>query len=378
MPEIRELCDRIEAKIAQIREKASARKWAGYSRHGFVANLEAIIPEMQELHSLFQISRNEIEKRLEPTRPELGEHLKELNMLITVLKRNREMEEARIGKMREQGINALAESVTVPDLYSDLEQKVLSTLLKSMYMAERMRVFDRRRQNPAQSKGAQRTIFELLEKKEREIDDLRQKYEETRNKTFLGLLEKENSIQVENELNQLGRSLEGRTAITKKMFESTKEAFESLQRQMQEIEERVSSIDDTESQITGKTFELITMLKKERDYAKKILIEIEHDTIQLRNNYSKELLALQEEKASLRASLEEKYGKEAQELKRELWHRNENLKHLHESLSAREKKLSELEEENHRLRLVNKTLAKHEKVKKAFKGNRRKNGGDRP
>ncbi len=367
MPELSVTCGKIEKQISDIREKATARQWANLSRPAFVNMLAGVIPGLEELHSLFQMGRTEIDRSGQAQKPDIAEHCREINQLITVLKRNAQMETERLDSEKAQGINAMAESVTTPALYSDLEQKVLSMLLRSTYAIERIAVFGRKRDPTGNTRGAQRNILELLEKKETELEDLRVKYEETRKQSFLGLAEKDSSVEIENSLNEVSRKLEAKTALLRKQFDGTKDSILQSEAKLAELEERMLGVEELESQVLGKTFELMTMLKKERDYAKRMLIEIEHETIQLRNTYSKELLGLQEEKLTLRNSLEDRFSREISELRRELAARNQTITHLQEMVSSREKKMAKLEAEEDRLRLINKALHKHATVRAKFK-----------
>ncbi len=367
MPELSVTCGKIEKQISDIREKATARQWANLSRPAFVNMLAGVIPGLEELHSLFQMGRTEIDRSGQAQKPDIAEHCREINQLITVLKRNAQMETERLDSEKAQGINAMAESVTTPALYSDLEQKVLSMLLRSTYAIERIAVFGRKRDPTGNTRGAQRNILELLEKKETELEDLRVKYEETRKQSFLGLAEKDSSVEIENSLNEVSRKLEAKTALLRKQFDGTKDSILQSEAKLAELEERMLGVEELESQVLGKTFELMTMLKKERDYAKRMLIEIEHETIQLRNTYSKELLGLQEEKLTLRNSLEDRFSREISELRRELAARNRTITHLQEMVSSREKKMAKLEAEEDRLRLINKALHKHATVRAKFK-----------
>ena len=175
MPELGQICDKIERQISAIREKAGERAWANFSRPAFVNNVSGIISQLDELYSLFQIARTEADKNPQASRQDIAAHISDMGQLITVLKRNRQMEEERLDKLRTEGINSIAETVTVPALYSDLEQKVLSMLLKSTYAAERLRVSLRKREPGMQARGAQKNILDLLEKKENELEDLRKK-----------------------------------------------------------------------------------------------------------------------------------------------------------------------------------------------------------
>ena len=62
MPEIRDICSKIEELIADTREKASSRQWRHFSRRAFVYNLANIIPDLEELLSLIAEIEKEIEK----------------------------------------------------------------------------------------------------------------------------------------------------------------------------------------------------------------------------------------------------------------------------------------------------------------------------
>lgn len=363
MHELAHICELIEQSVLAAREKATARHWGEYSRQSFILNLNGIIPLLEQLLQLFRDAKTGLEMRPEAGKPELKGLIGELSQLIGVLKRNREMEEARTGKIKEQGIHVLAQTITVPELYADLEQKTLAALLKGSYMAERLRVFDRKRDSTLSTKAGQANIIMLLEQKEKELSDLREKYEENRKNSFLGLAEKESATDIENELNAASRQLESRTAITRRMFEEATESMARLERQLQGVGEHVRSVEDIEAQLTAKTFELVTVLKKERDYTKKVLMEIEHDTVQLRNTYSKELISMQEEKIGARNELEQKHEREISAARRDIHEKNQMLSHLRDTVAAREKKIQHLEGEMEKLQLINKSYHKHHAIK---------------
>ena len=366
MGEIRELCDKIDDEIADLRQKAGGKSWGDFSRRAFIYNLVNIIPGLEELDELFGDIKKKSGETGEGDRIGVNDHLKEIGSFTAVLKRNKAMEESRMEKMKLQGTEHFADTITVPELYSDLEQKTLGILLKSNYMIERIRIQDRKKSPEMNTRAAQRNVLDILEKKETELAELREKYNETRKNSFLGLVERDSSIEIEQELNELSRNLGAKTALMKKNFETAKGVSEQYQQQLNELEDRIGNVEELEAQLTGKTFELITMLKKERDYVKKVLIEIEQDTIQLRNTYSKELLGLQEEKMSLKNSLDDKYEKQIRELKKDLKDKGELVKHFQDTVSDKEARLIDLEEKNDKLRLINKTLEKHGKVKEHF------------
>lgn len=366
MPELRELCDKIEKKANEARVATTKRHWAELSRAGFIYNITTILPLLEELYSLFQIARTQAEKQEQKDLPELSAHTTELAKLITLLKRNCTMEESRLEKMKKQGIESIADDISSPDLYSDLEQKTLGNLLKSAYIVDKIRIIERKKEPLLNTKAVQKNILELLEKRENEIEELRGKYDQIRKNSFFGMLQKESSIELEHDLNALARKIEAKTLGMKKTFTGAKTTFEIFQRQMAELESEINEVEEIQGQETGKTFELITMLKKERDYAKKVLMEIEQETLQLRSAYSKELLSLQEEKMHYKNTIEQKYTSEISNLKKELKDRAELIKSLQDSVVEKEKRVGELFAENERLLLVGKTVQRHHKVKEHF------------
>ena len=92
-----------------------------------------------------------------------------------------------------------------------------------------------------------------------------------------------------------------------------------------------------------KTSELIAMLKKERDYAKKIVLDIEHETLQLRSTYSKELLNLEEEKARAKNDAYDKFREKSVRQDAELNEKKELIGHMREAVEAKEEKIRLLE-----------------------------------
>ena len=234
MSEIRELCDKIDEEVADLRQKAGAKAWGDFSRRAFIYNLVNIIPGLEELDELFGNVQKETSKTGSGDSIGVNDHLKEIGSFTAILKRNKAMEESRIEKMKLQGTEHFADTITVPELYSDLEQKTLGILLKSNYMIERIRIQDRKKTPAMNTRAGQRNVLDILEKKETELAELREKYNETRKNSFLGLVERDSSIEIEQELNELSRNLGAKTALMKKNFETVKDVSDQYQQQLNE------------------------------------------------------------------------------------------------------------------------------------------------
>ncbi len=355
----------LESKINEVRLEVIKRHWSELSRPGFIYLLSNLVPLLEDVFALFQSTLLELEKSNENI-PELKVHLDELSKTIVLLKRNKEMEEKRQEKVKEKPLE-FANDLPSHDLYSDLEQKTLAILLKSVYIIDRLRIVLRKRESTQKLGGVQRNVLSILEEREKELEELRQKYEEIRKNAFFGVVHKDNSVDIENSLNELLRKSEAEVALARKSFESAKTGFESLERGMAELEARLTQTEELQNQTVSKAFELIAILKKERDYAKRLLMDVEHETLQLRSVYSKELLGLQEEKLNYRNSIEQKFVDEIKSLKRELKERNDLIKQLQEAAISRENKIIELEKEMDTLKAKHKTFSRHLKIKENLK-----------
>lgn len=336
MAEIILLCEKVLSAVDRLNTEISAKAWGTYDRTPFMHNLKKAIAGLEEISSVLELMKAEFAREGIPQSADVEAHIHEINAVIMLLKRNREMEESKDEGAGEGG-NA--------ELYSSLEQKVLSALLKTRYLAERAGIATRKQDGmPMQGRSAHRNVLELLEKKEDELQDLKGKYEELRRKSYFGTLEENTSSDIENELNALGRSLEAAGSMLGTEIDGQRKQLEELIRGYDTLEHRMRAIEEMNSQHMAKTFELITLLKKERDYAKKIVLDIEHETLQLRNAYSRELLALEDAKVRAREEATEKAGGRVAAMQRELADRNNLLKRFEEMLEDREGKIRALSE----------------------------------
>ncbi|MFH1224203.1 MAG: hypothetical protein V1676_00180 [Candidatus Diapherotrites archaeon] len=334
MAEIILLCEKALNAADRLNAEIGAKAWGTYERVPFTHNLKKAISGLEEISSALELMKAEFAREGIPQSADVEAHLHEINSAIMLLKRNREMEDSK-GETADAEGNA--------ELYSSLEQKVLSALLKTRYLAERAGIATRKREgSPMRGRSAHRNVLELLEKKEDELQDIRGKYEELRRKSYFGTLEENTSADIEKELNSLGRGLEAAGSMLGTEIEGQRKQLEDLIRGYDILEHRMRAIDEMNGQHMAKTFELITLLKKERDYAKKIVLDIEHETLQLRNAYSRELLALEDAKVRAREEAAEKAGGRVAAMQRELADRNNLLKRFEEMLEDREEKIRAL------------------------------------
>jgi len=350
MPAVEMLIGKLEEEIQLLHERVDAKPWGSYSRTSFIYNLTHAIHSLEEIAALIEQVMIEFRKDGLSGYPDAKQHTKEINELIVVLKRNQRMEEETVERHR-SSIADLEQRVGAAEQYASLEQKVLGVLLKSRYIAERMNVFVRKTQSsPALIHGKSRNILELLEQKENELQSLRGKYEQIRNRSIVGSLEQDSAADIEKELNEISTKIAAEDSLVGEGISNFRKQLELLNSRQAELNEKARNIREMQARQSEKTSELIAILKKERDYAKKIVLDIEHETLQLRSTYSKELLNLEEEKVRAKNEAFEKFRERISRQENELNEKKELLGHLREAIEARDRKISSLEEKIHKTR----------------------------
>jgi len=360
----------IGGRIDELQQSISRQPWRNASRPVFVNSLEKSLDDLQQLYKVFYETFEEIKGNPKEGRPDLLPFLREMEKTIDVLEKNYKFEKQK--KARAITVNVLEKEET-PALYADLEQKILGMLLKARYSLERMSIFLRKEGlSPLTEKSTAKQVMQILERKEDELQSLREKYEDARKKTYLGYLEEETVADMEHDLTELGRRMALSADDLGKSLGYYKSQIEYIESNFAELKQKLDSLQEAFSAYGEKTSELIRDLKKERDYAKKIVLDVEHETLKLRNTYSKELLGLQESKLAAKQEAEKHFEAELRKLQKQLAEQGDLLGHFRKIAEDKLKKEHELEEKVSHLTLLLKTKEKHEAVKRQLLG---KKGG---
>ena len=342
--QIEKLVDRIESVHGAVGEGS----WRAMGRKAFINTLERTVPKLEEMRLLL----DDINYRMEGTyigAPDLKPLMDEFDGTIAVLEQNLALEKGRSETSSEE-IN-IHEKMDVPELYSSLEQKILTLLLRCRYFAERANVVVGSAKPAAlQGKSTAKNLMELLRSKEEEIQNLKQSYSELRKKSYFGALEQESAADMEQDLNSLARKLEVHSDQLGREYAGHQRTIDSAHHSYAELKSRIDMIEEILEQYMARSAELITSLKKERDYAKKIVLGIEDETLRLRSSYTKQLLGLEEAKLKAKEEESGKYGKIISELKKESDKNAEMAGSFREMVERRERKITKLEEANEKLK----------------------------
>jgi uncharacterized FlaG/YvyC family protein len=348
----------------------SQKPWRNVSRTVFVNALDKSLSELVELQKLFSQAVEDMEKDPKEGKPDLRPFLKEMEKLVDVLEKNLRFERKK--KRRAKTVNVLEKEET-PELYADLEQRILGLLLKARYSLERTTIFLRKQGlTPLTDKSSAKQVMEVLERKDDELQNLREKYEDIRKKSYLGYLEEETVADLEHEMSDLGRRMALSADELGKSISFHKSQIEYIENSYAELKQKLDSLEEIFFAYSEKAEELIKDLKKERDYAKKVVLDVEHETLQLRNTYTRELLGLQESRLSAKKEAEKRFKLEIKALQRQLAEQADLVKHFREIAEDKLKKEHDLEERIKRLTLLLKTKEKHDAVKRHLKLRKRR------
>jgi len=330
--------------VDALQERISSKQWSDFTRTSFVYNTTQTVNALEDLSALFEELQGAFSEEGFGQREEVTSHLNEITSLIELLKRNNDMETSRIKRTREKGIESLADNIIVPDLYSSLEQKVLGMVLKSRYLIERLNIHVRKENSsPFLGTKATKDILDLLNEKEEEMKKLKNKYEKLKYEGHVARLSENTPSDLEHEVNEYARQLQTESKLLNDSFELNKRKLIEMELSHRRMEEKINSYDHIQQTHFERTLDLVTLLKKERDYAKKLVLDIEGETLALRNTYSQKLLGLEEEKTRVKSAAFENFRQKLSKFEEDLKDKTElisNLREKHQLKDVQIKKLT--------------------------------------
>lgn len=332
-----ELCIK---EINALHDAVARTNWAEINRQGFVFELEQNTKRIKDIYAKLETANKEVKMLLEKNSPNIDSFLSEMVRELTVLEANLSMEKKK--KLRTELVNE-KENTEVPELYSSIQQKMLSLSLKARYNADKIRTFIIARKTPFMKKGTTaKNLLEVLQKKEEELNELKQKNIELKRKTFFGLAPEKGIAEIESELHELDKKLSESVLETKKSLKTHLAQINYVEGSFIGLKTKVEEIENMHAGFAHKSIEMIKELKKERDFAKTLALEIEQETLHTRSEYTRQLIGLEEKKQNIEEHLKEKYERELASLKRQIDEKNISLKHatrLCEQLEEEIKKL---------------------------------------
>jgi len=340
MAELALITDRLAEAVDGLQESISNKPWRLRTRQGFVYTLKEAHNSLSGIVAMLQNVKAEYAEQGKEETHDLKKHLNDLNYLLEIIEINRKMEEEMHQRnIEEEGIS-IEEQLKPNESHAVLEERVANLLLKTRHIVEKVQIEQRKEVSLTPSASQERkNLVSLLEKKESEFQQLKERYEELRNKSYLGRIEAGTSADRELEWADLTRQLVSEHASLAEGVKQYSEQLESLNNLHQNLQIRFSGLEELSLRHAKDTNELIRNLKKERDYAKRIVTDIEHETFKLRSLYSKELLNLENEKSQIRDQAAQRVKKKISSMQRELDSKTRQLDQLHKKVGESERRL---------------------------------------
>ena len=335
--------DTVEFSIVEINslhDAVARTNWAELNRAGFLFELEQSSTKLKSLYLKLNEINREVKLLLEKNSPEIDTFLIEMVREMTVLEANISMEKKK--KLRSELVNE-REPTEVPELYSSLQQKILSLSLKARYNIDKIRNFLLSRKMPFVKKGSTaKNLLEALQQKEDELGELKQKNVELKRKSYFGNISEKGIAEIEVELNEMDKKLSETVSETKKALKTHFAQITYVEGSFTQLKNRVEEIENMHASFTKKSINLIKELKKERDFAKTLALEIEQETLHTRSEYTKKVLEMDEKKQNIEERMKEKYEKELASIKKQFEEKSIALKHSQKIIDHQEEELKKI------------------------------------
>jgi len=337
--------------LSYLQAKLRGANWAELSSYAFAKQARGAIDELVEIENILEKLKKVMK---EPETREFDDLIKEHKKLSAVLRRNAEFEEKKA--LQEPELAA-----SNPELFASLQHKVMSLMLRTRFFVERVMLrIGKQETRAAERSGEQAKLLELLEQKEKELQELKRKYEDIKKSVFFGM-EEVSASDLEDELSKTRLALEREKRKLEEIFSTYVTKISSLQSEFAQLADRLHEVQRYFDSFCDKSSELVLLLKKERDFAKKLVLDIEAEVLELRNTYSNELLKLEEAKMQARKQAERELEGRIKKLEEEIIAKEELLKHFRDMARSTDAEKKALEE---KIAFLNAVMASREKEKK--------------
>ncbi len=239
----------------------------------------------------------------------------------------------------------LTEKVTTPALGAELEARMHRQWLALHRAHEQLSIALRQSMvNPTNAKAIEGELFSLVKTKEEEIQKLKQERDVLKREKYFGPHEKFSLTDAENELQELLQ----RFAIEKHgMFdhlEQGKKKLEEYSTHHMHLEHKTKKMEQMVHDLQKKHISIAGALKKERDFARKLALDMEGETASIRALYSKELLTLDEKKHALKQEIEEKHRQKISTLEKKTREQEQLIRELDALAREKERQVARIAE----------------------------------
>jgi len=343
MIQLEEMVELLIKDIEDLHNFASRQKWTMLTRTTFPIELEQSVAKLKGIQNGFLDLQKEMKMLLEKGTPDFSEFMTELTKELKVLEANVSLEKNK--KFREEVVNE-TERTEVPELYSSMQHKIIEIDLRARYNAEKARIFAAARKVPFVKTGTTaKNLIGLLQKKDEELHDEKKKNLEMKRKQFFGAQEEKVLADTERELHETDKALNKAVGETGIALKTHLAQINYVEGSFAHLKQKVSQIEGMHETFTKKSLDLIRELKKERDYARMLALEIEQETLRTRSEYMKQMLGIEEKKREAEENAARKYEGRTKELVKDLEEKSAMIKNLNKLVEEQEKEIKRLRQE---------------------------------
>ncbi|MEK6902095.1 MAG: hypothetical protein AABX02_00710 [archaeon] len=219
-----------------------------------------------------------------------------------ILQRNIEFEKDKNARKID-----LTEKITTPAMGAELEARMHRQWLALQRVQEHARIVLRKALGDVSpSRGTEGDLFKLIRTKEEEIQTIKKERDQLKREKYFGPTEKFSLTEMENDLQELLQQFAiEKHAVLDHLTEGKKKLDEYTNHHMH-LENKTKKLEHLVHELTKKHVTIASVLKKERDFARKLTLEMESETASMRALYSKELLSLEDTKYGHKKETEER------------------------------------------------------------------------
>lgn len=333
------LIEELSSKLNELQEFSQNNEWKNLSRQGFVSVLNESIDKVQDLHRVLMQIDAKLEKTPSVNKPKLDDTLKHYRKTLSVLQNNLFMEQDK----KENKDFLLNNQIELPEMYSGLQHKILELMVKTRFAAEKLHFHSKTEQaTPLHEREMTQKLIQLLKAKETEIEELRAKFDSIKHQEILARMGEKSSHDLEQQLNETARKLETHSQGLKKELLTHRKQLDFVNDSHAVLHQKSQLVDELTSSFLRQSMELITSLKKEKDYEKQLVLEIENETLKLRSMYSKELLNLETHKLSAKNDAMDSVSDKLRKFEQELKEKDKLLDQFDKIINEKEKQLNNI------------------------------------
>lgn len=342
MEKLRQKVEELILEINSAHDSINRTNWKKLNEEGFVFELERNSKKIKSLLLNVEELNRELKLLMEKNTPSLDQLTLEINKQLSIIETNLSMEKNK--KFKEATLDFL-ESKEVPELYDSIQQKITSLILRTRNEIEKVKTFLLVRDDTPSKKGSTtKALVEILQKQEDELKKAKEQNLDLKRKNFFGTREEINSADIEQQLHETDKHLSESINETKKSLKNHLAQLNYVEGSFIQLKNEVEKVEEQHSSFTKKSLELIKDLKKERDFARKIALEVEQETITIRNSYTHQLLDFEKRKTELEDKIKQKYLKELSSSKKELEEKSLSLINLMKLVEEQEREIKILKQ----------------------------------